>query len=71
MNKSHCQLILDDLQKGKKITPRQAMTDYGCMRLGARIYDLRKAGYIIQSRMIEVPTRNGHTHVSEYWMEET
>lgn len=68
--KSHCELILEDLRKGKKITPRQAMLDYGCMRLGARIYDLRKAGYDIKSKMIEVPTRSGHTRVSQYWMEE-
>jgi hypothetical protein len=33
--------------KGNTITPKQAVKLFNCWRLGARIYDLRKAGYKI------------------------
>lgn len=42
--------ILADLQKGKAITPIDALNDYGCFRLGARIADLKEDGWPIESR---------------------
>ena len=30
----------------------QALNLYGCFRLGARIYDLKKAGFDIDSRLV-------------------
>ena len=34
--------ILSYLKKGKPITPLEALEKFGCWRLSARIYDLRK-----------------------------
>lgn len=48
--------ILAHLEAGKPITPLQALERFNCLRLSARIYDLRCAGYPIESRRI---TRNG------------
>ena len=36
------------------ITPLEALTLYGCFRLGARIYELRKEGKKIKTEMIEI-----------------
>ena len=41
---SQCEKILVHLQAGKSINPIQALNLYGCFRLGARIYDLKKLG---------------------------
>lgn len=40
-------LILNDLMKGQTITPIDALNNYGCMRLGSRINELRNQGYNI------------------------
>lgn len=45
--------ILEHLKSGKTITPLEALNQYGCLRLGARIWDLRRAGFSIGSEMIE------------------
>jgi hypothetical protein len=37
------------LNRGYAITPIQALNKWGCFRLGARIHDLRKMGYMIQT----------------------
>lgn len=47
-------MILLDLQRGHKITPLEALDRYGCFRLGARIYDLKKQGHDINKEMVEV-----------------
>lgn len=57
------QAILDALKAGRELTPLEALTDFGCLRLGARIYDLKKAGVAISSRMIETSTGK---HVAAY-----
>ena len=31
------------------ITPLEALRDYGCMRLGGRIYELRQAGMAVET----------------------
>jgi hypothetical protein len=46
------------LSRGYKLTPLQALEKWGCMRLGARIYELRKGGMDIRTMPI---TRNGKT----------
>jgi len=65
----HRLAILERLKEGRTITPKEAMEEFGCMRLGARIWDLRHEGYDIRKRMIAVPTRNGIAHVAEYHLE--
>jgi len=64
---SHKQLILQHMQKGRKITALEALSLFGCFRLGARIWDLRHDGYNVQQKLIDV---NGKT-VAQYWLEPT
>ena len=40
-------LILKHLLRGMSLTPLEALNRFGCFRLGARIYDLRREGYTI------------------------
>lgn len=44
--------ILEYMRQGNSITPLEALNLFGCMRLGARIYDLSQAGYIIHREMV-------------------
>lgn len=44
--------ILAYMQSGRSITPLEALNRFGCMRLGARIYDLKRAGYVVVSEMV-------------------
>ena len=44
--------ILFHLKKGYSITPLEALKLFGSFRLGARIYELKKRGYLIQKKMI-------------------
>jgi len=46
------------LLRGYKLTPLQALEKWGCMRLAARIAELRKDGLSIVTNKI---TRNGKT----------
>ena len=41
------ELILQHLREYGSITPMDSIHLYGCMRLGARIYDLKQEGYDI------------------------
>ncbi len=47
--------ILRDLKRGKSITPMNALKEYGCFRLAARIAELRQQGAPIRTTMIEGP----------------
>lgn len=51
--------ILDYMRTYGAITPLEALKDCGCMRLAARISDLRKAGHNITSRKVAVIRRDG------------
>lgn len=55
------QQIKEHLKSGKPITPIDALNKYGCFRLGARIYDLRREGMTIEREMI---TRKGKSYAS-------
>lgn len=46
--------ILAYLQSGRTLTPLDALRLFGVFRLGARIFDLKKKGYLINSTMIQV-----------------
>lgn len=41
------EMILNHLRDHGSITPQEAMARYGCMRLGARIWDLKREGHAI------------------------
>lgn len=49
---SQCANILQHLQNGKSINPLQALNQFECFRLGARIYDLKQDGYLIDSWIV-------------------
>jgi hypothetical protein len=51
MHNSQTANILAHLMDGMEITPIDALNLYGSMRLGARVYDLREAGYDIAVRV--------------------
>lgn len=65
---SQGELILDYLKQGNSITPLEALNRFGCLRLGARIYELKKANYQIEMVLKETPTGK---HVAEYRLKET
>jgi len=60
------EMILEHLQEGHSLTPRDALEKFGVMRLAARINDLRAAGHPIRTDIIVVPTRVGIANVAEY-----
>jgi hypothetical protein len=57
------ELVLAALTKGEKLTPLDALRRFGCFRLGARIWDLKRAGYTISTEIIEV---DGGARVARY-----
>lgn len=64
--KSQKDQILEHLEKHGSITPLEAQTLYGCMRLGARIWDLKHDGHAIITELVEVNTRSGKAHIARY-----
>lgn len=56
--KSQTKQIQSHLNRGWKLTPLQALQKYGCMRLAARIAELRDEGMNIITRKV---SRNGKT----------
>lgn len=61
---TQAQRILRHLEAGRKLTPIDALNRYGCMRLAARISDLKKEGWDIQKKMID---KNGKQY-AQYWL---
>lgn len=54
-------MILMHLREHGSITPLDAMQEYGCMRLGARIWDLRDKGYKIETQTETKKNRFGQS----------
>lgn len=55
------------LEKFGSITPMDAMMDYGIMRLGARIWDLKHSGMEIHTEIVKGRNRFGEvTHYARY-----
>lgn len=48
-NKSQSFRIYQFMRKGKGITPLQALSQFGCFRLAARIHELRGKGIKIKT----------------------
>lgn len=67
---TQCKKIHEYMKKYGSITSLEAFRDIGCTRLSARIHDLREQGVKIDSEKIEVPTRDGKTTVSCYFLTE-
>lgn len=69
MKSSQCDKVLAYMKKYGSITPLQAQQDIGCMRLAARIGDLRERGYAIGTRMKTGKSRDeGITNFAEYYL---
>ena len=49
--------ISDYLNKGKKLTPIDALNKFGCFRLAARIADLRNEGMNIVTNTIKLENK--------------
>ena len=47
--------ILAYMKQGHTITPVEALTMFGCFRLGARIADIKADGYLVHTEMIKDP----------------
>ncbi len=60
------QRILTHLQRIGPITPLEALQNYGCFRLGARIWDLKQAGHNIRTNTI----KQGRKHFACYELAE-
>lgn len=56
MIETQSKLILEHMERYDDITPLEALEMYGCLRLSARIWELRKKGYIIETDAVR---RNG------------
>ena len=48
-----CDLILQHMEEHGSINPKEAETEYGCMRLAARINDLRNRGVAIETEIVK------------------
>lgn len=55
-SKAQSAQILKALKNGEKLTHLDAERRFNCLRLGARIYDLKQKGYPIETEMITVPS---------------
>ena len=63
--------LLAWLKKGHRITQMQATDMFGITRLGAKVFELKKAGYDIQDNWISTINRYGHkTRFKEYYLVE-
>ena len=62
-NPSQSKVILDHLMEGWTLTALQALDNYQCFRLAARIHELRKQGHPIEETIV---TKNGKRYASYY-----
>ena len=51
-SRSQTDLILEWMKEGNSITPLEALNRFRCFRLGARIADIKKKGYIVYSEFV-------------------
>ena len=64
---SQTEWVWNQLRNGRALTPRQAMSERGIMRLGARIWELREEGYDIITQMKRVYNRyNQKCYIASY-----
>ena len=67
-----CDMIIMYMKDRGSITPLDALREFGCMRLAARIADLKERGYRIES----IPEANTNRYgqkirYSRYYLDET
>ena len=68
---TQCEKILRYMRDVGPITQLDAAKEFGCYRLGARIWDLKKAGHAIRKRTVTNKNRYGESvSVAEYRLED-
>lgn len=64
MRDSQSRKILDYLLAGHRLTPLDALLMFNCMRLGARKFDLVRAGWNVQTEMVQDKGKR----FAQYWI---
>lgn len=59
--------ILTALKEGRTLTPLDALSEFGCLRLAARVRDLRDAGHPIETT---IETNDNGKRFARYAMQE-
>ena len=68
---TQCERVLDHLQRFGGMSAWEAMRDYGIMRLGARVWDLKAQGHDIRRTMESGKNRYGEAiSYARYYLEE-
>lgn len=61
--------VLEFMQNKGSITTKQAIAHLGETRLSARIYNIRKYGYLVEDKFVKVLNRYGEkTRVKKYFI---
>ena len=60
--KTQTEKVLEYMKQNGGITAMAAFNDLGITRLSARIYDLRKAGYTVNSRRVSYLSNGDPKH---------
>ncbi len=69
---TQCERILRYMRDVGPITQLDAAKEFGCYRLGARIWDMKKAGHPIRKRMVSEKNRFGESvSFAEYRLEDS
>ncbi len=58
-------MILEALKKGESLTPLESLKRFGCLRLGARIWDLKRKGHDVKKSIVK--TASGK-RVAQYFL---
>lgn len=67
-NRSQTQLVYEYMQKHGGITPKEALQYCACMRLAARIADLKKKGYNVGAEDTYEMVRGGKRRFKRYFL---
>lgn len=62
---SQADRILEYMLAGNSITPLEALNRFGCLRLGARIADIKAKGYLVYSEFVTTTTEK---KVKKYYL---
>ena len=54
------------LESGKSLTALDALHQFGCFRLGARIHNLKEQGMNIESKMVQIMSGGKKKMVARY-----
>jgi len=66
---TQAEMILHYMETKGPITPLEALLKFGCMRLPARVYELKKLGYDIRDRFVENENVDGEVkRFKQYWL---